>query len=74
MESRSYELVVTIMLREGVVPPPDAPWLVAGQLYTGVVVLVDDREAFVRVLGPDGKRCTMSTRDVRRIADDWPDH
>lgn len=67
-------MIVTVVLREGVEAPPDAPWLIAGELYTAVVILVDDREAFVRILGPDGMRCTMSTRDVRRIADDWPDH
>lgn len=67
-------MIVTVMLREGVTPPPDAPWLSPGQLYTAVVILVDDREAFVRILGPAGARCLMSTKDVRRIADDWPEH
>ena len=67
-------LFVTVRLREGVVPPPDAPWLVPGNLYDAFVVLIDDREAFVRIVGPDGSRCTMSSRDVRRLADDWPDH
>ena len=62
------------MLRDGVVPPPDAPWLTPGEQYTAVIILVDDREAFVRIIGPDGARCVMSTRDVRRIADDWPEH
>lgn len=62
------------MLRDGVSPPPDAPWLSHGELYTAVVILVDDREAFVRILGPAGERCLMSTRDVRRITDDWPEH
>jgi hypothetical protein len=67
-------LFVTVRLREGVVPPPDAPWLVPGNLYDAFVVLIDDREAFVRIVGPDGARVIMSSRDVRRLADDWPDH
>lgn len=67
-------MIVTIMLRDGVDPPADAPWLKHGELYTAVVILVADKEAAVRILGPDGARCVMSTRDVRRLADDWPDH
>lgn len=67
-------LFVTVRLREGVVPPPDAPWLVPGGIYDAFVVLIDDHEAFVRIVGPDGARCVMSSRDVRRLADDWPEH
>jgi hypothetical protein len=67
-------VIVTVMLREGVKPPAEAAWLTPGEQYTAVVILVDDTEAFVRILGPEGARCLMSTRDVRRIADDWPEH
>jgi hypothetical protein len=73
--SREYrDVIVTITLRDGVDPPADAPWLKHGEHYTAVVILVADKEAAVRILGPDGARCVMSTRDVRRLADDWPDH
>jgi hypothetical protein len=68
------DVIVTVMLRDGAFAPPDAPWLKHGEQYTAVVILVDDREAAVRILGPDGARCVMSTRDVRRLADDWPEH
>jgi hypothetical protein len=65
---------VSVVLREGVPVPRDAPWIEPGTLYLGEVILVADREAAVRIHGPAGERCVMSTRDVRRIADDWPDH
>ena len=67
-------MYVTVRLREGVRPPPDSPWLVPEKLYDAFVILVDDREAAVRILGPDGAHCILSSRDVRRIADDWPEH
>lgn len=67
-------LPVTVRLREHATAPADAPWLVPGQIYDAFVVLVDDREAFVRILGPDGAVCLMSSHDVRRLADDWPEH
>ena len=67
-------MIVTIMLRDGVPVPGDAPWLKPGVHYYGEVILVADREAAVRIHGPAGERLVMSTWDVRRIADDWPDH
>jgi hypothetical protein len=67
-------LIATVILRDDFTPPADAPWLKHGLMYTAVVILVADYEAHVRIIGPNGLRCTVSTRDVRRIGDDWPDH
>lgn len=67
-------MIVSVMLRDGVQVPAEAPWLKHGTLYYGEVILVADREAAVRVHGPDGERHVLSTHEVRRLADDWPDH
>ena len=37
-------------------------------------VLVDDHKALVRIIGPKDAYCILSTRDVRRVGDDWPEH
>ena len=67
-------MIVSVMLREGVPVPAEASWLKHGTLYYGEVILVADREAAVRIHGPAGERFVMSTHQVRRLADDWPDH
>lgn len=67
-------LIIKIMLRDGVQPPAGTTWLEPGEFYQAQVILVADHEAMVRIFGPDGARCVMSSRDVRRIADDWPEH
>lgn len=67
-------MIVTVVLREGVTLPAHAAWLKPNTHYYAEVILVADREAAVRVHGPAGERCIVSTRDVRRLADDWPEH
>ena len=71
---RESLMIVTVTLRDDIVPPHGPSWLSARSMYTAVVVLVDDQEALVRIIGPKGAHCILSTRDVRRVGDDWPEH